>query len=426
MFCYHLLSVYHFLWSLSGAIFFGLPSRKLYVIGVTGTKGKSSTIEVISAILEEAGYKTALNSSVRQKIGTNSVKNSSNNSMQGRWHIQHFLWKAAREKCQFAIIEVTSQGVLQHRDKFILWDAAVFLNITPEHIEAHGSFESYRNAKVSFFKHASNSSKNNKVFVLNRDDENSRFFEEVINTKTGDVVTSFSLKDALRGSKDIAKEALNNADLTTKEARAKISDWLMPDFNLENALAAIVLAREIKIKGEIMLSALKKFQGIPGRMEYVKREPFKVIVDYAHTPDSLEKAYKTLKTDLSGTDGRLICVLGSCGGSRDVWKRPVMGKLAGEYCDKIYLTNEDPYDEDPKSIIMDIKTGVRRSAVSLEVELDRGEAIRKAISEASKNDTVIITGKGSEVWLHEAHGKRLPWSDKEKALLALQAARTDS
>ena len=145
-------------------------------------------------------------------------------------------------------------------------------------------------------------------------------------------------------------------------------------------------------------------------MEYAQKEPFSVVIDYAHTPTSLEKVYESLSH--SKIKGNLICVLGAAGGGRDKWKRPVMGKIASQYCQKIILTNEDPYDENPKEIINDIKKGIEDNSRVLEI-LDRKEAIREAIRSAKRGDTVIITGKGSEVWLHEARGKKIPWNERQ-------------
>jgi len=153
--------------------------------------------------------------------------------------------------------------------------------------------------------------------------------------------------------------------------------------------------------------ALEKVKAIPGRMEVVVKEPFTVIVDYAHTPQSLKKVYETFR------NSKLICVLGSCGGGRDKWKRPVLGKIAAQYCQKIIVTNEDPYDEDPMNIINQVAEGAKGKA---EKTLDRKEAIKEALKTAKQGDVVIITGKGSEPWMCIKNGKKIPWSDREIVL----------
>ena len=166
---------------------------------------------------------------------------------------------------------------------------------------------------------------------------------------------------------------------------------------------------------EAIKNAVEKFSGVAGRMEKIELSPdnpdFTVIVDYAHTPDSLEKVYETFQTS------RKICVLGSAGGGRDKWKREEMGKIAGKHCDKIILTNEDPYDEDPEEIIKDVAKGITKD---YEIVLDRKEAINKAVASAKTGDAVIITGKGSEPWMMLAKGQKIPWDDREIAREALR------
>jgi UDP-N-acetylmuramyl tripeptide synthase len=176
----------------------------------------------------------------------------------------------------------------------------------------------------------------------------------------------------------------------------------------------VALSQNIDLK--ICQRALEKIKFLPGRMEIVVEKPFKVIVDYAHTPKELESVYQFVKFKLKNQKSKIIGVLGSAGGGRDKWKRPVLGEIASQYCDFIILTNEDPYDEDPGQILSEIKTGILNSQFpisNLFEILDRREAIRKAISLAKENDIVIITGKGSEPWICVAHGKKIPWDDRK-------------
>ena len=373
-----LLSFYHFLWALGGAVFYGFPSRKIFVLGVTGTKGKTTTLELINAILETAGKKTALLSSIRIKIGVESRKNLLGNSMPGRAFIQKFLRQAVRSGCQYALIEVTSQGVLQYRHRFIKWDAALFTNLKPEHLEAHGGFENYREAKLKFFRYVKN-----KLFFINQDDENARYFEAA--AKNGKII---------------------------KYSSYNLESNLFNDFNKKNLAAAVAFAKSQDISEEIIKKALANFSGVPGRLEIVQEKPFKVIIDYAHTPDSLEKVYQTLENwKLKIENSRMICVLGSAGGGRDKWKRPKMGEIAAKYCQEIILTNEDPYDENPQEILNQIEAGMNGKNFS-EI-LDRREAIEKALFLAKNGDTVIITGKGCEPYLHLARGQKIPWDERK-------------
>lgn len=393
---------------------FGFPSRKLFVIGVTGTKGKSTVLELINATLEAAGKRTALLSSVRRKVCAHDAANLSDNTMPGRLAIQGFLKDAVKAKCEFALIEVTSQGVTQHRHRFIDWDAAVFINLAPEHIESHGSFEEYREAKVDFFRYLAKSKKTTKHFFINENDANHHYFEEAAR-RVPDAKINFFSRDRF-----IKEELGRHYDLRSQASRRVIGDWLLADFNLENAAAAVAIARTLRVDWPSIQRALDSFRGVPGRLEFVQKQPFSVVIDYAHTPDSLEKVYQALDpvalTPRSG--GELICVLGSAGGGRDKWKRSAMGKIAATHCSKIILTNEDPYDEDPMEIIKEVEDGF------LEIDhprlrpdhyfcvLDRKEAIQKAVSIAKKGDVVVITGKGSERWIHVARGKKISWSER--------------
>ncbi|MDP3052684.1 MAG: UDP-N-acetylmuramoyl-L-alanyl-D-glutamate--2,6-diaminopimelate ligase [bacterium] len=389
------LSWYHFFWSFLGALFFGFPSEKIFVLGVTGTKGKSTVLELINAILEAAGKKTALLSSVRIKINKQNQKNYLGNTMPGRAFIQSFLKQAVSAGCEYALVEVTSQGITQHRHRFIKWDAALFTNLAPEHIESHGSFEKYREAKISFFAYVKKLKISQKLFFINKDDATADYF----------------IKASEGGSGQVILYSKNNLQPTTYNPQPN----LIGDFNLENIAAAIAFAKSQGIGEETIKKALENFHGVPGRMEIIQTEPFIVVIDYAHTPDSLEKVYQTINSKFKSQNSKLICVLGSAGGGRDKWKRPKMGEIAAKYCDEIVLTNEDSYDESPLEIINQIEEGIginqHKSAVYK--ILDRREAIKKALVLAKKGDTVILTGKGCEPWLHLEKGKKIPWDERK-------------
>ncbi len=384
-----IVSLYHFCFAFCAAFFYGFPGRKIFVIGVTGTKGKTTVVHLMDAILEAAGKKTALLSSVMVKIGDKREKNASDMTMPGRFFVQKFLRQAVTAGCEYAILEVTSQGVLQHRHRFIRFARAFMINIHPEHIEAHGSFEAYRKAKLDFLRYAG---RKGALIFINADDKNANFFRSELHTLP---VRLYSLRDTF-----------------TEEIAANATRLALSDFNKENISAAVSLARDIGIKDEVIRLAIRDFSGVPGRMDYAQTKPFSVVVDYAHTPDSLEAVYRALKPKKEN----LICVLGSAGGGRDKWKRPALGEIASRYCTKIILTNEDPYEENPADITREIGQGIPQFKLK-EVEIynvmDRGEAIKEAIDMAQKDDVVVITGKGSEEWIHAAGGKKIPWSDKE-------------
>jgi len=373
---------YHFAWALWGKLSYRQPREDICVIGITGTKGKTTVIEALSFVLESAGKKIAVLSSIKEKIGDIEGKNTTDNTMPGRAFVHRFIRDAKKADCGYVLVEVTSQGIVMSRHRFIDWNVGLITNLAPEHIEAHGSFDNYRKAKFNFLKYIAR--KGGGVFV-NGDDDNSKFF--IDNLDSPSIFSKHNLPKEISGD----------------------SYLLSSEFNRENAAAVYVLARRFGIPGKIIISALNNFVGVSGRMELLKKEPFRVVVDYAHTPDSLEKVYQTLS---SNKKKNLICVLGSAGGGRDKWKRPVMGKIASKYCRDVVLTDEDPYDENPQKIIKEIRSGMNNFSGRLLENIDRRSAIREGIKLANDGDVVVITGKGSETSIHIAGGKKIPWSDK--------------
>jgi len=389
-----LLSWYHFGLAFLGAVLYGFPARKLKVIGVTGTNGKTTVVEFITKIFEEAGLKVASQSSVRFKIKDKEWPNTFKMTMPGRFFIQKFLRQAVKANCQYAIVEVTSEGIKQHRHRFIDFEAAVFTNLAPEHIEAHGGFENYKKAKGKLFQTTKN------IHIINIDDKNADYFLQFKARKK-------------------YTYGLEKGDINAQNTRFKLQ--LIGDFNVYNALAAISVGISQGISLEICERAVGMVKGVPGRMELVVQEPFKVFVDYAFTPNALEKVYQTLKPENKRRRdksllypslrlGRMICVLGACGGGRDKWKRKVLGQIAAKYCDEVIVTNEDPYDENPMEIIDQVANGAGPKAKKI---LDRREAINKSLKSAQESDVVIITGKGCEPWIVEARGKKIPWDDRQ-------------
>lgn len=376
--------LYHWKLALLGALIYRFPSRKLKVIGVTGTNGKSTVVYLASRLLEQAGYKTAAISSIQFKIGNKIWPNDLKMTMPGRFKIQKFMRQAVREKCEYLILETTSEGIKQFRHKFINYQTAVLTNLTPEHIEAHGGFENYKENKGKLFKIA-------KKIIVNADDPNAKYF---LGLGRGKKFT-YSLKDIqnLQLTRQGANFRFRNIDFKTN---------LLGEFNVSNALAAIMVGLSEGISPEKM--SFEAIKGIPGRLEIIIQEPFTVVVDYAHTPDALEKVYQTAKL----FSPRIIGVLGSAGGGRDKWKRPEMGKIAARYCSKIIITNEDPYDEDPKKIVDEVADGIQAEKI-----LNRREAIGQALRFAQEGDIVVITGKGCEPWICLANGRKIPWDDRE-------------
>ncbi|NCS98722.1 UDP-N-acetylmuramyl-tripeptide synthetase [Candidatus Parcubacteria bacterium] len=393
---------YHYLIILIGTIIYRFPSKKIHIIGITGTKGKSTTTEIMNSILEAAGYKTALSNTIRFKIGDESKANKYKMSMPGRFFMQKFLYQAVKEGCSHAVIEITSEGSKQFRHKFIDLDAFIFTNLSPEHIESHGSYEKYRQAKLNIADNLDNKSKKNTILVANKDDIESELFLE----KKADKKITYSLSD-------VKPFNIDDDGIEMRFNKTTFYSKLNGEFNIYNILAAATLANELGIPHETIKKGVENLDVVKGRVQKVDAgQEFDVIVDYAHTADSLEKLYKAFPNK------KKVCVLGNTGGGRDKWKRPEMAKIAEKYCEEIILTNEDPYDEDPKKIIKEMSSAISDSKKPIHEILDRRIAINTAIEKAKKigkNSVVLISGKGTDPYIMEANNKKTPWSDFEVA-----------
>lgn len=396
---------YHILLAITGIVIYRKPSRHLYVIGITGTKGKSSTAEFVNSVLEASGKKTAILSTIRFKLGDTSSPNKHKMTMPGRLFTQKFLHDAVKAKCDYAIIEMTSEGARFFRHMGVEMDALIFTNLSPEHIESHGSFEKYKQAKLRLVKQLAKSKKPVRLSVANTDNKHAfSFLIHPVEKNLG-----YSLRDV-----QILKETPTSSTFIYKDTEITIP--LPGKFNIHNALAALTLGKELGVTIEDMKRGLESLHQIRGRVEKVElglldparsKQDFSVIVDYAHTDDSLRKLYEAFPSS------RKIAVLGSTGGGRDAWKRPVLGKIADEYCNEIIITNEDPYDEDPMKIITEVASGVTRHTPI--IILDRREAIHHAFTLARTGDTVLITGKGTDPYIMGANGSKEAWDDAQVA-----------
>jgi len=372
------------LWTFGSAVFYGFPSRKIFVLGITGTKGKTTSAYLIQHILNSAGKKAGMITTAGIKIGEKTKTNLTGNTMPGRSFIQSFLRKAVKEGCKYVVMEVTSQGVLQSRHKFIKWGAGAFTNLSPEHVEAHGSFENYREAKLKFFRYA----KKNKeaFFLINEEDKNKEYFEK-----------------AVEGRKVIfySPSYIEEGGFKTENLPGKMNEG--------NVSLALAFIKEIGLSEEEIKKGLSSFPGAPGRMEFVKREPVMVIIDYAYTIDSARMFYEEAKKYLK-EGGKMITVFGAAGGGRDKWKRPELGKIAGEFCEEIILTSEEPYDEEPEEIIEEIAGEIPEEKNVYKIA-DRREAIKKAKELSKPGDVVALLGKGAEPYIH-IRNKKMPWNER--------------
>ncbi|HNV97010.1 MAG TPA: UDP-N-acetylmuramoyl-L-alanyl-D-glutamate--2,6-diaminopimelate ligase [bacterium] len=418
-----IISHYHKFLALFASFIYGNPSNKLIVVGVTGTNGKSTTISLISHILEEAGYKVGSTSTAEFKIGSKNWLNDKKMTMLGRFKLQKLLYKMCKEKCEYAIIETSSEGIKQFRHLGINYDFVVFTNLTPEHIESHGSFENYKNCKLELFKHLTkyknkiiNGKEIKKNISVNRDDKNSGYFLSF----DADKKVGFSInKESEYQAKNVELKPQTKFRIQNQEFKTN----LIGQFNIYNCLCAISVCNTLGVSINICAKAIENYKGVPGRMEFINcGQDFKVIVDYAPEIESMRNLYSIL--DYFYYE-KLIHVLGSCGGGRDRDRQPILGKMSGGKADFVIITNEDPYEDDPMKIINNVAGGAIESGKELDKNLfkilDRRLAIRKAIELAGKDDLVLITGKGSEQFICVKNGKKIPWDDRRVAQEELKA-----
>jgi UDP-N-acetylmuramoyl-L-alanyl-D-glutamate--2,6-diaminopimelate ligase len=435
-----IISFYHYCLVLMGALFYGFPAKKLVVIGITGTKGKTTVAELLNSFLESMGKKTAMANSLRFKIGEKSWSNNLKMTMPGRLFLQKLLFHARKKHCQYVIVEVTSEGIKQHRHQFMNFDVVALVNLQPEHLESHGnSFENYRLAKEQLFVKLNSCRKKvpvgdrrgqfethvKKISVVNLDDKSANYFL----SHWADKKIGFCLDCSEKKGADIIIKP-NNYNISSEGINLNldgvdIHSLLKGQFNLENILCAVAIAKSLNVPLVSIKDSLRKFDGLPGRMEEIENNKgFKVFVDYAHTPDSLEAVCSSLKKELSN-QSKLICLLGSTGGGRDKWKRPAMGKIAAQLCDEVIITNEDPYDENPRKIMEDVAVGVKLTGKNPKIIDDRREAIHFGVKSCKVGDIFLITGKGSEQLMVVKNGEKIPWDDRKVVREELKSLCTE-
>jgi UDP-N-acetylmuramoyl-L-alanyl-D-glutamate--2,6-diaminopimelate ligase len=414
---YFIFDFYYYLFAMAGAVIYGFPSRKMVVIGVTGTKGKTSTINYIWSTLTAGGKKVGLISTANIKIGNDEVLNKYHMTMPGRFAIQKLLADMARAGCTHCLVEVTSEGIKQHRHQGIIFDVAVFTNLTPEHLSSHGgSFQKYKETKGRLFSTLGHKRKiiNNieipTVIIANADSEHAPFYLSF----TADKKITYSINSA----SDCKAEKISEDARGVKFSRGA-DDYelsILGSFNIYNALPAIVISELFNLSKDSVKSGLKKLDLIPGRMEKINLgQKFTVLVDYAHEKQSMNYVLRTGRK-IVAENGRVIVLLGAEGGGRDKQKRADMGELVGKFADYVFVTNVDPYEDDPKQIIEDIAVVAEKNGKVREKNLftieDRRTSIAQALKLAVAGDVVIITGKGAEQSIIIG-GKSSAWDDRQ-------------
>ncbi|MFH1427554.1 MAG: UDP-N-acetylmuramyl-tripeptide synthetase [Patescibacteria group bacterium] len=431
---------YHFILSWLAVLVYRFPSERLIVIGITGTTGKTTSAYLIAKMLEQAGYKVGFTTTALFNDGQKEWLNDKKMTMVGRFFTQRILRRMLSNKCQYAIIETTSEGIGQFRHRFINYDILIFTGLYPEHIEAHGSFDKYKEVKGKLFAHLkrcrtkyANEKKYihhlvtgmkkielnrvKKIIIANLDDKEANYFidfwaEEKLGYKKG--VEGVGEKKEKEIAVFYNKVEVSDTGTSFYIHRKKINLQLLGEFNTTNAMNAVCLGLSQNLTFEKIKEGLEKISGVPGRFEIVKAgQNFTVIVDYAFEPGAVKKLYETV--DLI-PHNKIIHVLGSAGGGRDKARRPLLGKIAGQKANYVIITNEDPYDEDPQVIIDEVAGGAIKAGKKINENLfkilDRRKAIKKALSLAEEKDILIITGKGSEQAICIANGEKVPWDDR--------------
>ncbi len=418
------LSAYHLTLAHLAAAWYGYPSEKLIVIGVTGTKGKSTTSSLIAQLFEMTGHRVGLTSTATMKIGNKEWLNDMKMTMPGRFTLQKLLRQMVQAGCEVAVVETSSEGLAQHRHIGIHYDTAVFTNLSPEHIESHGSYEAYRHAKSLLFSHLKqlpikvlNGRPLNKTVVLNRDDAESAFFATI---GAGDEWCFGLTTDDEKSSSDhevVGKITSFRAEGMTIECRGLVLRVpLIGKVNAYNTLAAATTLLSRGVPFAHIAENVSHLAPVPGRQEFISEgQPFTVVVDYAYEPTSIAELYSLLAVI---PYERLIHVLGPTGGGRDTWRRPVMGELAAHHADVVIGTTDDPYDDDPAVLVDQMIQGANKvrgegRIVDVRRIIDRREAIRTALTLAGEKDLVLITGKGAEQTMAVASGQYIPWDDRQ-------------
>jgi len=396
---------------------FGFPARGLHVIGVTGTNGKTTTSFMIHRMLVEAGYDVALMSTVAYGVGRDITPQAAHMTTISSPQLLKQIKGFKRAGAKWLVLETTSHALAQHRVWGVPYEIAVMTNVTHEHLDYHGTFERYVNAKAGLFRIANRHGR--RFGVVNADDPSAPIFQKSINRS---VTYGINAGD-LRASNIELKPDGSRYIVAIKDTRLEINCHIPGEFNVYNSLAAVAVGLELKLNLNQIASGIAALEGVEGRMDTVDEgQPFSVIIDFAHTPDSFERLLGDLR---KSTKGKLVVMFGSAG-RRDESKRAIQGEIAGKYADEVVVTEEDDRDVDGNEIMAQIAEGAERTGKVKEKDLflilDRSSAIKFAISRAaSKDDTVVLLGKGHEKTIERADGEH-PWDEMKEVREALNGS----
>jgi len=382
---------------------YGYPARGLKVIAVTGTNGKTTTINYINAILKAAGHKTAMFSTALIEVDGKSQLNDLNATVGTTARMQQFFRDAKKAKVDYVVLEITSHALHQHKLDGVPVEAAIMTNLTQDHLDYHKTMDAYAEAKAILFKLEP------RYIVLNHDDE---WFEYYDKFEAGEQKMTYGEHEEAEAHIERVKlyKKGSEADVVfDHQTKLELATHLPGKFNVSNMTAAATISYLLGVSVNDIIGGIADLEKIPGRFERVEIDKaFEVVVDYAHTPDALEKL---LETAQSITKNRVILVFGACG-DRDMGKRPIMGEIAARLADRIIVTDEESYNEEPQSIRKSIIQGIEDAGASAKMTeiADRREAIAKALSIATKGDMILVTGMGHEQY-RIVDGKRMPWND---------------
>lgn len=404
--------------------YYDYPSHSMKLIGVTGTNGKTTTTHLLDAIFTDQGYQTGLMGTIRMKIQSTYYEVSQ--TTQESLELQRNLRKMKDAKTQYCMMEVSSHALKLGRVKGCRFRTAVFTNLSQDHLDYHITMEQYREAKGLLFSRLGNlffpDPEDHQFVVINQDDVTAEHFKQLTAAQVITYgieqpadVTAHHIKLSARGT---------TFEVDTFKGKTDIHIQLVGKFSVYNALAAIAVSLIEGIPLADVKRSLQQIKGVPGRFELVDAgQPFYTIVDYAHTPDSLENVLTTIS---EFAEGNIICVFG-CGGDRDRSKRPLMGKIAAQYCDQLFITTDNARFEDPEAIMAEIEQGVLEQGMSkskYELIVDRRQAIEAAIVKASRNDVILIAGKGHETY-QDIRGVKSDFDDRIVAQNAIRSFSGD-
>lgn len=384
--------------------FYGHPSRWLKVVGVTGTNGKTTITYLIEGMIKAAGSDAGVIGTINYRFKERVLP--ARNTTPGPLELQRILAEMVKSRIGYAVMEVSSHSLDQGRVERVLFDVAIFTNLTSDHLDYHKTADNYFNAKTKLF----DKLKTKGTAILNIDDKRIASLKESIKRRVISYgikgkcdVTAKDIKLSMDGTKFIVKAPGMSFEIYTK---------LIGMHNVSNILASVAAALALKIPKEAIIKGIRSVERVNGRLDAIETvQPFKVFVDFAHTEDALFNVLSLLR---EVAKSRIITVFG-CGGDRDRTKRPLMGRVACEYSDRVIITSDNPRFEEPKSIIDEIESGIKDKFSNYDIVIDRKDAIAKALSMASKGDIVIIAGKGHES-CQIIKERVIPFDDREIAL----------